>query len=290
MNRVAVYAPAKVNLSLDITGKRDDGYHLMDMMMQSVSLCDVIIMEKSDFSFVFTCNTSSVPQDATNLAVKAAHAFFRETKTQGGAIIHLEKKIPSGAGMGGGSADAAGVLVGLNALYGTDLSKEELCKIGLTLGADVPFCIMGATARVTGIGEEIEPMRDLPSCWFAAVKPAFSISTKEAFARFDSGEVLSRPNTAAMIKAVQDRDLIAVGRQMKNVFEETEDLPILAEVKTALSACGALGAVMTGSGSVIYGLFREETDAAAAAEKLKIYGESYVFAPVNYGAQVVAEK
>lgn len=288
MDRVSVYAPAKVNLSLDITGKRDDGYHLMDMVMQSVSLCDVLTIEKSDFSLVFTCNTTSVPQDATNLAVKAARAFFSETKTPGGAIIHLEKKIPSGAGMGGGSADAAGVLVGLNALYETGLSQEELCRIGLKLGADVPFCIMGATARVTGIGEVIEPIRDLPSCWFAAVKPAFSISTKEAFARFDSGEAFSRPDTAAMVKAVEACDLAAVGYQMKNVFEETEDLPILTEVKEMLLSCGALGAVMTGSGSVIYGLFEKETAAAAAAEKLKAYGESYVFAPVNYGAKVIA--
>lgn len=287
MNTVTVNAYAKVNLSLDIVGRRADGYHLMDMVMQAVSLHDTVILRKQPEGIAFSCSEKNLPQDESNLAVRAARAFFAHTGTDGGVRIALEKRIPAGAGMAGGSADAAAVLVGLNALYEAELSQETLCKIGLSLGADVPFCIVGGTARVTGIGEIIEPVAPLSSCFFAAVKPAFSISTKEAFARADGGLIDKRPDTDALVRAVGAGKLSAVGKELCNVFEQTEEVPVLSEVKKTLLSCGALGAAMTGSGSVIYGLFAAEAPAVRAAEAIRSFGkESYVFEPVLCGAYI----
>lgn len=287
MSCVTVNAYAKINLSLDIVGKRADGYHLMDMVMQSVSLCDTLHIARAKKDVLFSCSEQSLPQGDDNLAVRAANAFFSAADITGGASIRLIKKIPSGAGMAGGSADAAAVLVGLNALYETAFSQEELCGIGLTLGADVPFCLTGATARVTGIGEAIEPLPNLPPCFFAAVKPDFSISTKEAFTRFDCGEAVARPDTSAVCRAVRQGDLILLGQNLCNVFEQTETVPVLQKVKQALLSCGAYGAVMTGSGSVIYGLFGNRKEAETAAAAIRRFGkESLVFAPVSHGAAV----
>lgn len=290
MNRVTVNAYAKINLSLDIVGKRADGYHLMDMVMQSVSLCDTLHIARAEKGVLFSCSEQSLPQGADNLAVRAANAFFKAAGIAGGASIRLIKRIPSGAGMAGGSADAAAVLASLNALYETTFSQEELCRLGLTLGADVPFCLTGATARVTGIGEAIEPLPSLPPCFFAAVKPNFSISTKEAFARFDCGKTLTRPDTPAVCRAVREGNLILLGQSLCNVFEQTETVPVLQEVKQTLLSCGAYGAVMTGSGSVIYGLFANRKEAETAAAAIRRFGkESLVFAPVSHGASIAPD-
>ena len=290
MSCVTVNAYAKINLSLDVVGKRADGYHLMDMVMQSVSLCDTLQIARTDKDVSFSCSDQSLPQGSDNLAVRAASAFFKAAGIAGGASVRLIKRIPSGAGMAGGSADAAAVLVGLNALYETALSQEELCALGLTLGADVPFCLTGGTARVTGIGEVIEPLPNLPPCFFAAVKPLFSISTKEAFARFDCGEIAARPDTSAVCRAVRKGDLILLGQNLCNVFEQTETAPVLQKVKQTLLSCGAYGAVMTGSGSVIYGLFPNRKQAEAAADAVRRFGkESLVFTPVPHGASIASK-
>jgi len=287
MNRVTVNAYAKLNLSLDIVGKRADGYHLMDMVMQSVSLYDTLHIARAEKAIAFSCSEQALPQGSDNLAVCAANAFFKAAGISGGASIRLTKRIPSGAGMAGGSADAAAVLTGLNALYETALSQKELCEIGLALGADVPFCLAGGTARVTGIGEVISPLSNLSACFFAAVKPDFSISTKEAFARFDRGETIRRPDTLRVCRAAEEHDLSSLGAQLCNVFEQTESVPVLHEVKKALLSCGALGAVMTGSGSVIYGLFADQASARKAAAAIRPLGtESYVLKPVPYGTAI----
>ena len=290
MSCVTVNAYAKINLSLDVVGKRADGYHLMDMVMQSVSLCDTLQISRTEKDISFSCSEQSLPQGSDNLAVRAANAFFKAAGISGGASVRLIKRIPSGAGMAGGSADAAAVLVGLNALYETSLSQAALCALGLTLGADVPFCLTGATARVTGIGEVIEPLPNLPPCFFAAVKPRFSISTKEAFTRFDCGETVVRPDTSAVCRAVRKGDLILLGQNLCNVFEQTETVPVLQKVKQTLLSCGAYGAVMTGSGSVIYGLFANRKEAETAANAIRLFGkESLVFAPVSHGASIASE-
>ena len=182
MKRLTVPAPAKLNLSLDIVGVREDGYHLLRMIMQTIDLCDQIVLERAD-EISLTCNLPELPCDERNLAVRAAHAFFERTGLPGGVRMTLDKNIPHGAGMGGGSADAAAVLKGLNELCGTDLSQQELCEIGLRLGADVPFCIVGGTQLAEGVGERLTPLPPLPDCFLLVAKPEQGVSTPEATTR-----------------------------------------------------------------------------------------------------------
>ena len=291
MKTIVGFAPAKVNLSLDIVGVRENGYHEMDMVMQAVSLGDTITIETTDTpgEIRFVCDAPNIPCDETNLAVKAARLFLNEMEIQTGLCISLVKRIPSGAGMAGGSADAACVLFLLNRLFACGYSLSKLCELGVRLGADVPFCLCGGTARVQGIGERISPLAPLSSGWIAGVKPPLSISTKEAFAQFDRGEITKRPDTAAMVEAVKVHDLAAIGVHMENVFEQTCELPVLHEVKAQLLKSGACGAVLTGSGSVIYGLFSDEDAAHRAQAEIASYGDSFVCRPIAEGPTVIKE-
>ena len=291
MKTIVGFAPAKVNLSLDIIGVRENGYHEMDMVMQSVSLGDTITIETTDRldEVRFACDTPTVPCDDTNLAVKAARLFLNETGIRTGIRVSLVKRIPSGAGMAGGSADAACVLFLLNRLFSCGYSLEKLCELGVRLGADVPFCLCGGTARVQGIGERILSLAPFVRGWIVGVKPSISISTKEAFAQFDRGEIIKHPDTDAMVKALDACSLAAIGAQMENVFEQTCELKILSEVKAQLLKSGACGAVLTGSGSVVYGLFADEDAAHRARETLSSYGESFVCRPIAEGPMVIEE-
>ena len=287
MSFVRAEACAKINLSLDIVGKRNDGYHFMDMVMQSVNLCDTLELKQLKAGIDFFCSDQSLPKGKDNLAVRAASAFFEAAGISGGVSIRLKKRIPSGAGMAGGSADAAAVLAGLNALYNTPLPHEALCELGLKLGADVPFCLIGGTARVTGIGEKIEPLPALDSCFFAALKPDFSIYTKEAFSKFDQAKAVQHPDTVCVCRAVKESNLVLLGASMYNVFEQTVEPALLHKIKRAFLTHGACGAAMTGSGSVIYGIFEDRQTAMAATAAVRPLGkESFVFEPVPYGISI----
>ncbi len=291
MEQVKVFAPAKVNLSLDIVGIRRDGYHLMQMVMQTVGLFDVVYAEPRREGITLDCGISRLPTDNRNLAVQAAAAFFRHTGRTGGAALRLVKQIPSGAGMGGGSADAAAVLAAPDKLYNTRLPREELCALGETVGADVPFCFHGGTALVEGIGERITPLRALPRCWITVVKPGISVNTRTAFAAFDQGEVSRRPDTPALLAALESRSLPALAREMVNVFEETAALPELRQIKQELLRLGALGAVMTGSGSAVFGLFADRRQAALARRRLEgNRRQSFLCEPVSHGPLIQAER
>jgi len=264
-------ARAKINWTLDITGQREDGYHLMDMLMQPVTLADDITLAPADEIILTTGGYPLLPADEKHLAYRAAAALKKHTGYPGGTAIHVEKHIPVGAGMGGGSADAAGVLIGLNKMWGLNLPQHELEAIGLTLGADVPFCLRGGLTRTTGIGEKME---DLP-CGrmypLVVIQPCEGLSTKEIFTTYHEGVVDARPDNDAAAQALASGDAGALSAAMANVMQPVSEArrPGIAHAIQALTAHGAFAAQMTGSGSAVFGAFEEESAARAAFEALR---------------------
>lgn len=265
MKTLRIKAAAKLNLSLDILGIRPDGYHEMDMVMQTIDLFDDVELSKAGTISVFSDGSPDGPE---NLAWKAAEAFFRAAKRSGGARIRLTKRIPAQAGMAGGSADAAAVLIGLNALYDACLSPEALRDAGLSVGADVPYCLIGGTARVRGIGEIVEPMPPFLSGYLVVAKPAIGISTAEAFRRFDRAENLRHPDIAALLSVMEKGQLDALSLFMENVLEQSEQNETVETLRQELLKNGALAARMTGSGSAVFGLFSEKEAASRCAVAL----------------------
>lgn len=269
-------ACAKVNLTLDVLGKRPDGYHEMCMVMETVDLCDVLRFTWGGEGLRVRSNLSFLPTGDGNLAAAAARAFATATgKDLGGLTIELQKRIPVCAGTAGGSSDAAAVLRYLDRAMETHLSAPELREIARTVGSDVSYCVTGGTALAQGRGEELTALTPLPKCFFVLCKPPFSISTPALFAQLDRHKLRRRPDTRGVLSALEAGDLAGVARRLYNVFEDVL-LPrqgrSIAEIKSRLIAAGALGAVMTGTGSTVYGLFEGEADAAQAAEELR---ESY---------------
>ena len=264
-----IKTPAKVNLCLDITAKRPDGYHELCMIMQEIPLYDDITVENAD-EITVSCNLPYIPCNETNLAHKAAVAFFEYTKIPGGAKIFLQKNIPSGAGLGGGSSNAAGVITALNEIYEAGLSTSECMEIGTKIGADVPYFMLGGTCLAEGIGEKLTMLMSNFSCRIVLAKPPFSVSTKWAYQNFDINSVTHRPDTKAMISALRCNDLQAVADNMINVLE----LPVISQYlsiekykKTMLNH-GAINSIMTGSGSAVFGLFDDEERAVRCCEAL----------------------
>ncbi len=287
LKKVVVKAPVKLNLALDILGLNSRGYHEVDMIMQAIGLYETVEVTKSQ-GYSLRCPGSRVPADGSNTATKVAEAFFYETGLLAGADITLHKKAPTRAGMGGGSADAAGVLVALNHLYGAGLSLAEMQKIGLVAGADVPFALLGGTARAQGIGERVEPLPPLPPCWFAIAMPSEGVSTPQAYRHYDELGSPLRPNMPTALAALAGGKLSAFASEMQNVLEHANGGAITRQIRELLGAEGALGTMMTGSGAAVFGLFLEEGDALQAAEKLKgLVPEVFVASPVQSGPVLV---
>jgi len=287
LEQILVKAPAKINLSLDIVGIRGDGYHLMQMIMQSINLFDYIKITKSNSADItISCNKNSIPTDKSNIAYKAAKAFFEYNALNLGVYIDIEKNIPSCAGMGGGSADGAGVLVGLNSLLRTNLTQRELMQIGQTVGADIPFCLCGGTALVEGIGEKITKLNPLLQCFIAITKPALAVSTKSAFADYDVCENIIHPKTQKLLEYSKNSDLIGIAKNMCNVFEQTTELNQLDNIKNAMLENGAIGAMMTGSGSAVFGVFTGKQDADNYINQANTQGEKFLCQPIGHGAEV----
>ncbi len=276
MNTLWEPAYAKLNLTLDVLGKRPDGYHELVSVMQTVSLCDDVgILTQTRAPWRLECDAPGVPNDARNLAWRAAEAFFRAARLEpDGLTIRLRKRIPTQAGLAGGSADAAAVLRALNRLYDCPLSDEALLHLAGTLGSDVPFCVRGGTALARGRGERLERLADAPELWFVLCKPETACSTPELFTALDRVEPARRPDTQAMCRALADNDAAQIGRLLCNVFEAAAlpAHPELSELKSLLLSCGALGAQMTGSGSVVFGLFPSEQAACAAWQTVSEQG------------------
>lgn len=272
-----VRARAKLNLTLDVMGKRPDGYHDLRMVMQSVALADVLTLEERGAGELrVRTNLHFLPNNEKNLAAQAALRWW-EARGQAprGLDIAIEKHVPVCAGMAGGSSDAAAVLRALNALEGAPLSPLELAKIGARVGSDVPYCVLGGTALAEGRGEVLTPLPPLPQCWVVLCKPEFSISTPALFARIDSVKLRCRPDTQGAVAALEAGDLAGVARRMYNVFEDA--LPErqharVNDIKNVLIQCGALGASMSGTGPTAFGLFDDEVLAREARERLEEFG------------------
>ena len=271
--RVQEYAYAKLNLTLDVTAKRDDGYHDMLMVMQTVSITDSVVLEKTGEKGIHAaCNFRYIPTDERNLAVRAAGAFLDTIgEEKDGILIRMDKTIPVGAGMAGGSADAAAVLRGMNRLYGSRMNRRDLEKLGERIGSDVAFCIAGGTSLARGRGEVLEDLTPMPDCAIVVCKPGFSISTPELFRKLDQIGLRTHPDTTGMLSALESGNLKEISMRMFNVFEEVEDRRMRSEteIKHVLLDYGALGAVMTGTGSAVFGVFSDETAAETCAAHLR---------------------
>ena len=265
-------AYAKLNISLDVTDRRPDGYHNMIMVMQTVSVCDELrISLNSEGRVQAQSGLRYIPGDERNLAVKAALTFMQAAGISGyGADIVLSKTIPVGAGMAGGSADAAAVLRGMNRLFDSPFSPEELEKLGEKIGSDVPFCVRGGTSLASGRGEILSPLPDMPDCLYVICKPGFSISTPELFKKLDEVHLHRHPDTAGIISALEQHDLREICRRMYNVFEDVDDrrLRTVSEIKNVMLDHGAYSAMMTGTGSAVFGVFSSRVDAENACRAL----------------------
>lgn len=283
-----LHAYAKLNLALQVLNKRSDSYHNMDMLMQSVSLYDAIFLEKTPQGIILECSIPDLGAVEENIACRAAEQFFRFTGLIGGVSIKLEKNIPFQAGLAGGSADAAAVLVGLNALYRANLSGEELCALGIALGSDVPFCLIGGTAHVQGKGERVELLPALQGCTFLIVKPQVGISTGVAFSAVDHAKNLKKVMVNKAVQAAVNGNLTQVCRAMGNTFEQVTVLEEVFALKEELLQLGALGALMSGSGSAVFGVFRSESEAKQAAEKLSgDYDGVFLAKPMRQGMEII---
>lgn len=272
MKKISLKAYGKINLGLDVLGKRDDGYHDLDMIMQSVDLCDQITITKNETGEITVkSNTSNIPNDESNLAYKAAKLLTSEFGLKEGVCIEIEKNIPISGGMAGGSTDCAAVLKGMNKLFKLKLSDQDLMNRGVKLGADVPFCIMGKTARAEGIGEILTPIPNKIKGFLVIAKPPISVSTGFAYGKIDEVEIKNKPNTEGIIKALKSEDLEGLAEKICNVFEEVTipEHVIIEEIKTKMKENGALNAMMTGSGPTVFGIFDDKKKAIAAVDELK---------------------
>lgn len=284
MNSIIVRANAKINLSIDIVGKREDGYHLLKSIMQTVSLFDKITMNFEGEGVEAKCSLPFLPVDDRNLAVRAAKAFLEAADIKTGVSMYIKKVIPIGGGLGGGSTDAAAVLNALNRVYKDALPKEKLFEIALSCGADVPFCMQGGTCLCEGVGEVLTPLADMPDCYITIVKPAFSVSTKSVYQEFDINKITQRPHTDEMIKALEDSDLNALCGGMYNVLEPVVSAKHhrITKYRGILAEEGATGTLMSGSGSTVFGIFDSEEKAENARQRFKkMHIASYIAKPVS---------
>lgn len=289
--KVSVKAYAKLNLTLDITGKREDGYHLLKTVMQSVSLYDTVtVRERSDGQISLSVTGEEAPEDSTNTAWKAAERFFEYTGVANPGIgIKIDKNIPVGSGLAGGSADAAGVIIALDRIFGTRLDEDELCDIAEKVGADVPFCVTGGTALARGTGSILSFLPDLADCRIVIARGSAGMSTKEAYALFDAYEgELVMPDSDKMCEDICGGDIEEVADGLCNVFEQALGLEEPARLISILRENGALGAALTGSGSAVFGIFEDEENAQEAADALEKECE-YVFVkkPAHRGVKVL---
>ena len=283
---VTVLAPAKLNLSLDVVGTLPGGYHDLDMVMQAITLHETLVLRRSCYLNV-RMPGSFVPVNEKNTAVKAALAFFHYTGLLAGVDITIHKQVPVRAGMAGGSADAAGVLVGMNELYGARLSMSELCALGASIGADVPFALMGGTCRVKGVGDLLKPLPPCPDCFFVVVMPSVGISTPEAFQRYDRMGSPLHPDCDRQEAAIRAGDLPGLCAAAGNALEHCSGATETPAIRALLDEHGALISLMTGSGAAVFGVFDAEDKAQAAAEALRArYKQVYLARPDRGGARV----
>lgn len=284
MDRINVVARAKVNLSLEVKGKRDDGYHLLSMVMQSIELHDTISIEKNtNKNIIITSNSNNIPCDERNIAYKAVSLFNRTLSLDTGYNIFIQKNIPSEAGMGGGSADAAGVLLALNKFNDDIFPIKKLMEMGLELGADVPFCIVGGTKLAEGIGEEFTELKDV-EMKLLIVKPKSSISTAQAFKKLKLDNITNNPDTNKLVEAINKGDKESIYKYMNNALYDSslEFAPEMDDIIRIMNEFGSRRAMMTGSGSTVFGIFEDDETLKKAYEYFSnIYKDVYITKTTN---------
>ncbi|MGG7097884.1 4-(cytidine 5'-diphospho)-2-C-methyl-D-erythritol kinase [Clostridium sardiniense] len=264
-------AYAKVNIALDVIGKREDGYHLLRMIMQAIDLYDEILIEKIDKGIRINCNKPYVPTDERNLAYKAAKLFMDKFNIKSGVNITINKNIPVSAGLAGGSTDCAAVLKLMNKMFKTNLSDQELMGLGVKLGADVPYCIIGGTALCEGIGEKITKLKPFKDKILVLVKPPFGVSTKVVYQEFDLSKVVFHPNVEGLIKNIEEDNLKYVASNMKNLLENVTlaKYKEIISIKQSMIECGSIGSMMSGSGPTVFAFFDDMVKAQKCYDIMK---------------------
>lgn len=285
---------AKINLGLDVLGKREDGYHEVRMIMQTIRMYDQLDMRKSvEPGIHLTTNKKYIPVDEKNLVWRAAKLMMDTCGIIEGVSIHLHKVIPVAAGMAGGSSDAAATLVGMNRLFHCGLSKEKLMELGVQIGADVPYCVLRGTALAEGIGEKLTVLPPMPDCWILIGKPGISVSTKYVYTTLDLNTDTVHPDIDGMKKALEDGNLYGITERMGNVLQDVTipAYPEVERIKEQMKTLGAVNAMMSGSGPTVFGIFDNEEKAQEACQKLRESGScQQVFLTVpfnNYGGKTI---
>ena len=267
---------SKVNLGLDVLRRRDDGYHEVRMIMQTLKLCDELYFEETQKKEIrIVCNSENLECDENNLIYKAARLIMDEAGIDRGLDIRLKKNIPIAAGMAGGSSDAAATLVALNKMLNINFDIPKLKEIGVKIGADVPYCIEGGTQLSEGIGEKLTRLKDAPQCFVVVAKPHIGVSTKYVYENLHVETIKTHPNIDAMLKGIDAGDLIEISSHMENILENVTEkkYPVIAMLKSKLKSMGALNSLMSGSGPTVFALFYEKDKADKACEAVLDTGE-----------------
>lgn len=272
MEKIVCKAMAKVNLGLDVLRRRQDGYHEVRMIMQSVDLYDVLTFEKTEAAgIVIRTNKKNIPTDQRNLIYKAADLLMQKYSITDGLRVTLEKRIPMAAGMAGGSTDAAAVFVAMNELFSLHMTQESMCELAVTIGADVPYCIVGGTVLAEGIGEKLTKLADAPACTLLIAKPSVGVSTKYVYENLHADKLRQHPDIDGMLTAICEDDLDGVAKRLGNVLETVtvKAYPVIEKLKSWMIEHGAVNALMSGSGPTVFGIYKEAQEAQRACEQLR---------------------
>ena len=280
-------AMAKINLGLDVLRKREDGYHEVRMIMQTIRMYDILDIRKTKKpGIVLTTNLPFIPTDRRNLVYKAAEMLMEEFEIEEGLSIKLRKFIPVAAGMAGGSSDAAAAFVGVNRMFHLGLTEEQLMERAVKVGADVPYCIMRGTALAEGIGEKLTALAPMPDCYILLAKPPIAVSTKMVYENLHANELKEHPDIDGMVIALEEHSLQGITERMENVLETVTQVryPVIAEIKACMKECGAMNSLMSGSGPTVFGIFTEKEKAEKAADAIrsrKLAKQVFVTQPYN---------
>ena len=274
MDKCVRKAYAKINLGLDVVGCLENGYHEVRMIMQTVRICDVLTLKKAEAGITVTTDHGELPTDENNLIYKAAKLMSDKYDIKEGVQIHLEKHIPIAAGMAGGSTDAAATFLGMNELFACGADEEALRELGVKVGADVPYCIMGGTALAEGIGEKLTRLPSPPQCFLLVAKPDINVSTKYVYEHLDAEGVIKHPDIDGMIQAITNQDLQGIVDRLENVLENVtvKKYPVIQKIKDIMIQMGAEGSLMSGSGPTVFGIYTKEEKAKAAYRELEVRG------------------
>lgn len=285
METLKLNAYAKINLGLDVIGRLPNGYHEVKMIMQSVGICDELTFEKQPSGITVTTDSGELPADENNLIYRAAKLLLDTCAVKEGVRIHLTKRIPIAAGMAGGSTDAAATLKAVNQLFRFGKTKEELMELGVKIGADVPYCILGGTALAEGIGERLTPLPPMPDCHLLVAKPDINVSTKYVYTTLDAAPILFHPDIDGMTAAILAGDLTGITAKLGNVLETVTvpAHPIISKIKEKFLELGSDGVLMSGSGPTVFGIFSDKTAAEKAYASMKqssLAGQVFLTIPV----------